>query len=112
LDRVLQDRRVSFGLAEVSQRLAIPGGIIKGTIREAAQRSLDPNVIEFGARADRKPRLFVAMPFADKFVDEYEIGFCEAAKASSFVCERLDLEHFTGDVVAEIKKRIVASRGV
>ena len=52
------------------------------------------------------------MPFADDYLDEFHIGFCEAAKASSFICERLDLETFTGDIVAEIKKRILSSHGV
>ena len=52
------------------------------------------------------------MPFSDDFIDEFEIGFHEAAKANSFVCERLDLHAFTGDIVTEMKKRIVESHGV
>jgi hypothetical protein len=48
----------------------------------------------------------------DSFIDEFEIAFLEAAKASSFICERMDLESFAGDIVAEMKKRILGSHGV
>jgi hypothetical protein len=111
LNRLLHDQRSSFGLLQGPQQLSV-------TLPESKQVSantqsvVDSNVIEFGARAERKPRLFVAMPFADEFFDEYEIGFCEAAKACDYLCERLDLEHFAGDIVSEIKKRIVDSHGV
>lgn len=67
---------------------------------------------EFGANVEVKPRLFVAMPFSDDFQDIFEFGFHEAAKRNAFVCERLDILNFTGDIVAEIKKRIIASSGV
>ncbi len=66
----------------------------------------------YGARAEELPRLFTAMPFADEFDDEFYIGFCEAAKANGYICERLDLETFTGDIVTEIKRRITESYGV
>jgi nucleoside 2-deoxyribosyltransferase len=52
------------------------------------------------------------MPFAEDYVDEFEIAFCEAARASEYICERLDLESFTGDIVTEIKRRILDSNGV
>ncbi|MGE0629467.1 MAG: hypothetical protein AB7O43_16765 [Hyphomicrobiaceae bacterium] len=111
LDKLLQAQRLNFGLLRGPQPLSvtIPDPI---QVSENIQGAVDSNVIQFGARAERKPRLFIAMPFADEFFDEYEIGFCEAAKSCNFVCERLDLEHFTGDVVAEIKKRIIDSQGV
>ncbi len=63
-------------------------------------------------RGDAKPKLFVAMPFADEHRDEYDIAFVEAAHANGYLCERLDLESFTGDVVAEIERRIRAAAGV
>lgn len=59
-----------------------------------------------------KPKLFVAMPFADKYLDEYHIGFVEAAHANGYICERLDLENYLGDVIDEIFKRIRDSVGV
>lgn len=79
---------------------------------ENGEHKKNPEVANFGSRADRLPRLFVAMPFSEEYMDEFEIGFREAADASGYICERLDLESFTGNVVAEIKKRIVTSHGV
>ncbi|MEO0378708.1 MAG: hypothetical protein AAF252_00465 [Pseudomonadota bacterium] len=59
-----------------------------------------------------KPKLFAAMPFAEKYMDEYDIAFVEAAHEHGFICERLDLESYVGDVIDEIFKRIRDSSGV
>jgi len=94
------DRSGTAKLASKAQAANIAGAPPRG------------NIVHFGARAEEKPRLFVAMPFAEEFIDEFEIAFHEASKASEYICERLDLESFTGDVVTEIKRRIVSSDGV
>lgn len=73
---------------------------------------IDDRLETFGSASEEKPRLFVAMPFADEHRDEYDIAFVEAAHANGYVCERLDLEHFTGDVVREIERRIRTADGV
>jgi len=67
---------------------------------------------EYGAKSETKLRLFVAMPFAPEYLDEYEIAFSEAAHRNGFLCERLDFETFVGDIFAELKKRILSSNGV
>jgi hypothetical protein len=110
LNNMLQEHLQDLGLAKGDQ---------SGTVKVASQEKLvseaaasGANIVQFGARAQEKPRLFVAMPFAEEFVDEFEIAFHEAAKASEYICERLDLESFTGDIVTEIKRRIVGSHGV
>lgn len=59
-----------------------------------------------------KPKLFAAMPFAEKYMDEYDIAFVEAAHAHGFLCERLDLESYVGDIIDEIFKRIRNSSAV
>lgn len=66
----------------------------------------------FGPDSEKKPTLFVAMPFRDEYIDEFEIGILEAAKNSNLLVERLDLESYVGDVLAEIKRRIDRSSGV
>jgi hypothetical protein len=102
LNNLLQGQRSGFGLLQGPQRNSVS---IPSPTQVATKAPVvgDSNLILFGARAECKPRLFVAMPFADEFFDEYAIAFCEAARANNFVCERLDLEHFTGDVVSEIR---------
>jgi hypothetical protein len=106
-ERMLQGALERFGLEKGTGKDSafVPRGMPSGT-------GDGTNIVDFGARVEEMPRLFVAMPFADDFLDEYQIGFCEAAKANSYVCERLDVQVFTGDVVAEIKRRIAASHGV
>lgn len=61
---------------------------------------------------DEKPKLFVAMPYDDKYDDEYYIGFEEAARPLGFLCENLKNEFYTGDIVDEIRKRIENSVGM
>lgn len=57
-------------------------------------------------------RLFAALPFKEQFLDHWEFAIRAAAHEEGFVCERLDHEFFTGDIVTEIKNRIEKSRAV
>jgi hypothetical protein len=109
LQKILQDASSSFGLEKDPIHKKV---MVSGVAPTAIGPEVAHNVIQFGTRAERKPRLFVAMPFADQYVDEFEIGFCESAKTNGFVCERLDLEAFVGDIVEEIKRRIIGSDGI
>ena len=69
--------------------------------------------IEYGRDAQVEPRkLFVAIPFADRHRDAFDISFAEAAHRNGFICERLDLESYTGDVIAEMQRRIRDAAGV
>ena len=109
LRMLLAEHERAFGLSIGASN---PGLARLEETPKAIRASDDSKVAQFGKFADRKDKLFVAMPFADTYTDEFEIGFREAAKASGFVCERLDLEVFSGDIVAEIKSRITNSAGV
>jgi len=110
LNAILHDHLREFGLQSSDQRATVNVAIAAPPPSTGVETK--SNIVQFGTRAEEKPRLFVAMPFADDFIDEFEIGFHEAAKASAFICERLDLQVFTGDIVAEIRKRILESHGV
>jgi hypothetical protein len=111
LSRLLHDQQSNFGLLRGTELHSVSLPEVARD-RTNSKESADTNINQFGAKADHTPWLFVAMPFAEEFSDEYDIGFCEAAKMSDFLCRRLDLEHYAGDVVSEIKKKIVESRGV
>ena len=110
LNAILHEHLREFGLQQSDQRATANVAIATPSVSPTTETK--SNIVQFGIRAEEKPRLFVAMPFADDFIDEFEIGFNEAAKASAFICERLDLEAFTGDIVAEIRRRILGSHGV
>ena len=78
----------------------------------APRKQIDYEIETYGPVSETKPKLFVAMPFSKSHQDEYDIAFVEAAHANDCICERLDLEHFTGDVVSEIERRIRDSKGM
>jgi len=57
---------------------------------------------QFGA----KPHVFVAMPFAKEFDDTFHFGIQNPVRKLGFLCERIDQETFTGDVLQRIKEKI------
>lgn len=65
-----------------------------------------------GKDSERKPKLFVAMPFSEAFADEWEVSISDAAASAQVLCERIDMVSFTGDILAEIKGRIARYDGV
>lgn len=50
-----------------------------------------------------KRRVFVAMPFAEEFLNVYEYGIYPAVRNCGFICERVDETHFIGDVLDQIR---------
>lgn len=63
-------------------------------------------------RPREKPKLFVAMPFAEEHQDAYDIAFMDASHDNGFICERLDFENYIGDVTDEIARRIKDAAGI
>jgi hypothetical protein len=110
LQRILNGRSGEFGFEKTKHAATVT--LSRANLTAEARHAAGANIIQFGSRAEENPRPFVAMPFASDFIDEFDIGFHEAAKANSFICERLDLHVFTGDIVTEMKARIVGSHGV
>jgi len=49
------------------------------------------------------------MPFAEEFDDVFHYGIQGAENKAGYLCERADLESFTGDVMNWVKKRIETS---
>jgi hypothetical protein len=46
------------------------------------------------------------MPFSEEFQNVYEYGIYPAVRNCSFICERVDETHFTGDVLCRIREGI------
>ncbi len=57
-------------------------------------------------------RLFASLPFKKEFLDHWEYAIQPAAHDAELVIERLDHEHFVGDIVAEIRGRIAKCAAV
>ena len=62
-----------------------------------------------GYGSDSKKRIFVAMPFAPEFDDYFHYGIQGAVNSCGYLCERADLQSFTGDVMEFVKERIASS---
>ncbi len=59
-----------------------------------------------GAQSSAKPHVFVAMPFSEDMEDTYIFGIQGPVNLAGYLCERVELSTFTGDIVARIKSRI------
>ena len=65
-----------------------------------------------GGASERKPHIFVAMPFAEAFDDLFEFGIQRPIRDLGFLCERVDQDVFTGDVLDRIKSQIETSTAI
>lgn len=52
------------------------------------------------------PHVFVAMPFRKDMDDVFYYGIQRPVHAAGFLCERIDQDSFTGDILDRVKKRI------
>jgi hypothetical protein len=59
-----------------------------------------------GYASETKPHVFVAMPFKEEMDDIFHYGIQSAVNAAGFLCERVDLSSFTGDIMDRVKLRI------
>lgn len=64
------------------------------------------NLESAGKESNAKPHIFVAMPFSDAMEDVYFFGIQGTVHAAGYLCERVDMDRFTGDILARIKHRI------
>lgn len=64
------------------------------------------NLNSAGQQSQAKPHVFVAMPFTEEMEDIYIYGIQQPAHAAGYLCERVDMSSFTGDILDRIKERI------
>jgi hypothetical protein len=81
-----------------------PAGLAGASVQELSRLP--------GTASDRKPHIFVAMPFADEFSDLFEYGIQRPVRDLGFLCERVDQDVFTGDILQRIKTQIEASTAI
>ncbi len=53
-----------------------------------------------------KAHVFVAMPFMKEMDDVFYYGIQQPVHAAGFLCERVDQDAFTGDILDRVKKKI------
>ena len=76
--------------------------------RGAAKKATKQRITA-GTDSVRKPHIFVAMPFAKELEDVYVFGIQGPVNAAGYLCERVDMTTFTGDILDRIKSRIETS---
>jgi hypothetical protein len=103
-----QSRDVAARLAELlSTRL--PGKAIDRDSYVFAERLGEQRSEELravGYDSNQKPYVFVAMPFELDMNDTFHFGIRRAASTNGLLCERVDQEAFTGDILNQVKTRI------
>lgn len=83
-------------------------GFPEGTSTDQSS-DLKERLREVGYSSDAKPHVFVAMPFSEERSDHYHYGIQGAVNTAGYLCERIDLTAFTGDVLERIKQRIATA---
>jgi hypothetical protein len=74
--------------------------------RLLSKASPPSRIASAGLESKNKPHVFVAMPFSKQMKDVYRFGILEPVNAAGFLCERVDMEIFIGDVLNHMKSRI------
>jgi hypothetical protein len=75
-------------------------------VTQSPQQTKPPQRIAAGDESRSKPHVFVAMPFTKELEDVYVFGIQGPVNAAGYLCERVDMVTFTGDIVDRIKSRI------
>jgi hypothetical protein len=112
LSKILRDK-----LPEFKKRLESDDSQIIGSIsipiEYTKEKQIDSGSLEsisaidnVGIDSESKPHIFVAMPFSKDMDDVYFYGIQKAVNDEGYLCERVDLTSFTGDVLERVKKRI------
>jgi hypothetical protein len=78
------------------------------TKKRKSARKISPSqsIASAGIESENKPHIFIAMPFNDAMEDTFNFGIKEPINAAGFLCERVDMSVFTGDILTRIKSRI------
>ncbi|HXQ36381.1 MAG TPA: hypothetical protein VN843_20375, partial [Anaerolineales bacterium] len=104
------DDKVAVRSEQRLAQLLEDGTIVSGKLPHLNLSQSDAVVAEDENRFEslaRRP-IFVAMPYAKEFDNIYFFGIKGPVEAHGRKCERVDQEHFTGDIIKQIKDRIGA----
>lgn len=76
-------------------------------IKRKSKSPVDSNApLAMAGSKTEKPHVFVAMPFTDDMEDVYIFGIQGPIQEAGLLCERVDMDVFTGDILERIKNRI------
>ena len=98
--------RWAYGLNVVPRRGVVGSGREKPV---RGPRGDVPGIEAVGTRGKDTPHVFVAMPFKEEMEDVFYYGIQKSVHSIGYLCERIDQESFTGDILERLKKRIETS---
>jgi hypothetical protein len=111
----IRDRDVPRGLQRIAVAEMSPGRAAR--LRSRLQDVLPgaaiapaESLLDAGRRSDRREHALVAMPFAEEFDDLFHYGISNAVRSAGLLCERIDQQAFTGEVMSRLKQQIETSR--
>lgn len=64
------------------------------------------STLESAGQVEKKPKVFVAMPFSSEMEDVFYFGIQNPVRQLGYICERVDQEAFTGDILDQVRSRI------
>jgi len=87
------------------------GRVITDMSRSSSRHKIAPgtagDTFAAGAESSNKPHVFVAMPFSEgKMEDVFGFGIQVPVHDAGFLCERVDMSSYTGEVLSRVRKRI------
>ena len=105
---VEQNKILKNRLSEILEEL-FPQGVIKINEGDFSNvNSLFPYRLKnVGYQSEKKPLVFVAMPFDKNMYDVFYYGIKGAVNKAGYLCERADEAFFSGEIIDWVKKRIV-----
>lgn len=83
---------------------------IKSATNSRTEISTKSSLVEM--KAEEKPFVFVAMPFKKEFDDIFYFGIQGAVHENGLLCERIDQDTFTGEILARILDKIEKAKFV
>ena len=108
-----EKKGVSVERVSIVERQVGRAARLKAILRETWPQSRTPTAttkpsqrITAGAASRSKPHIFVAMPFSKDLEDVYVFGIQGPVNTAGYLCERVDMATFTGDILDRIKSRI------
>lgn len=84
----------------------LPSETIAEKQTEMERVSPPSKIASAGLQSNTKPHIFVAMPFSEEMEDVYIFGIQGPVNSAGYLCERVDMAIFTGDILTRIKSRI------
>lgn len=69
-------------------------------------------IIKAAKESETKKHIFVAMPFKDDMSNTFYFGIQQPINNNNFLCERIDQDIFTGDILNKIKNKIETASAI